>query len=1201
MSNTILHIYSFVICLLLTSWVGQNIVVAQPDKRFEHITVDNVFGVSEIYDITSDSDDFIWIATSKGLVRFDGFTYELFRNQNDNPKSISSNDVRCLLVDKKSNLWIGSLNGLNKYNRLTREFEHYQLTIEDTKNPVNRFRDIIEDEDGTIWIASEGDGLLNFNPNTGKFVVHSREIIDSINTKNARTLAIDREGIIWLGTNGEGLYRYNKNKDQFSQPFINEANVKENLANKAVINLYADKFDTLWIGMIDNGLAALDLKTGSLNFYQYSLKCDNCLSDNDVISINEDNAGNLWLGTWGGGLNIFNRTTHRFSVYKHSDFIPTSIGEDIIYCTYFDKNNITWIGTFGSGLDKYNPQKERFKSIRYVPNNPNSLNSSKVRCVYEDSKGLIWIGTYSGGLNCYDPKQDKFLYYLNSNINSIKNGAMVQAIFEDSEGLIWFGTSGDGLFSLNQKTKQLTQYTKNPTNTNSVSDNDIMAILQDKQGFLWIATFKEGLCKFNKKNKQFIRYKASAEDKNSLNSNILTALLLDSEQKLWISHENMGLNMLDLETMRMESFVHNPADSTSISSNSIGYFTNTPSGQLILATEVGFDVFDKKTKRFTRYNSTNGLGDFQIDGLLAQNDSIFWLGTNNGLFKFIPHLKLADCLQQYTQTDGLQGNDYNQGSCFKNKEGIMYFGGNGGVSYFRPSDIKNSQQVPEAFITKLKVFNQVIEPNKKYEGRLLLQTDLRYTESIVLAYSDKVLAFEFTALEYTNPYKIKFAYKLDGFDMGWNYTDARNRSIIYTNIPPGEYVFCVKATNSDGIWNEKYATLKITITPPFWQTWWFYSLLALIAIALVIAIIVIREKNLRKEKHILEKEVALRTAEIRKLIENLELKNDELNETNQLLEEQKEEINQYNEELKVTNNKLEWQNKRLESGVSILTKQKEKLEIAMQRLAEAQYQLVQSEKLVALGVLTAGIAHEINNPINFISSGMAALEDILPNLLQVLEQYDKISIDNIDMKLQQINALKADIDFDILIAMTSKVIDNIKLGIGRTVEIIRSLQLFTRSDSNEYLLTNINENINYALIMLHNEYKYRITIEKNFGVIPDIYCVPGRINQVFVNLINNAIQAIDNIGTIKISTSFQLNEVCIKIKDSGMGIPNNIIQKIFDPFFTTKPVGKGTGLGLSITYGIIQQHNGRIEVESNELNGTEFSIYLPAQPPQPDL
>ena len=428
------------------------------------------------------------------------------------------------------------------------------------------------------------------------------------------------------------------------------------------------------------------------------------------------------------------------------------------------------------------------------------------------------------------------------------------------------------------------------------------------------------------------------------------------------------------------------------------------------------------------------------------------------------------------------------------------------------------------------------------------------TKEIDLSHDQNVITLEFAALNYIRSEENRYRYKLDGVDDDW--VDAgTEHTASYQGLQAGSYIFRVMGSNNAGVWNTEGAQLKIHIHPPWWRTLPAIISYILILIFLLYAYIKVREKKLVQDKEKLEKKISERT--------------EELQEANTQLEEHHEELQQQKEELQQTLNFLK----------------------------ETQAQLVQTEKLASVGQLTAGIAHEINNPVNYISAGIGSLEVNLNEIREILDLYNEISPGNVKEKLKQIEEVKERLDYKELIDEIKDLIKSIKAGSERTTEIVKGLRTFSRLDENEIKAADLHEGIDLTLVMLHNKYKHHVEIIKQYGELPEVECFPGKLNQVFMNILSNAIDAISEKGSIVIKTwqDKTNNKVFISIKDDGIGMSAKDISNIFDPFFSTKDVGKGTGLGLSISHGIIEQHKGSIKVKSELGKGAEFIISLPVK------
>ena len=353
----------------------------------------------------------------------------------------------------------------------------------------------------------------------------------------------------------------------------------------------------------------------------------------------------------------------------------------------------------------------------------------------------------------------------------------------------------------------------------------------------------------------------------------------------------------------------------------------------------------------------------------------------------------------------------------------------------------------------------------------------------------------------------------------------------------------MRASNNEGVWNEEGVALKIHIKPPFTQTIWFYLILFVVLAPLPFMIAQIRTVRLRRQQRQLEAKVAERTEEVR-----------QKNET---------------------------------------------LEKTLEELKSTQTQLVDSEKMASLGQLTAGVAHEINNPINFVSGNVQPLRRDIDDLMEILGVYQRVVQEKgLESEFGEAKELQEELDYDYLVEEIDQLMKGISEGAERTAQIVRSLRNFSRMDEDSRKRADLHEGLESTLLILRNQFKNRIEVVRDFGELPQIMCYPGKLNQVFMNILTNAIQAIEGKGEIRLKTRLQGEWVRIEIGDTGKGMPEEVRKRIFEPFFTTKDVGHGTGLGLSISFGIIEKHGGRIEVESEIGKGTTFIITLPLESPE---
>lgn len=792
------------------------------------------------------------------------------------------------------------------------------------------------------------------------------------------------------------------------------------------------------------------------------------LSDNTILSIYEDQSRLLWVGTFSGGLNQSSRAKEHFTHYQHDPNNLESLGDNRVFSIYEDPREtrkIFWLGTQG-GLCRMNLEgKETFVNYKHDPNDPRSIIDNRIRSVYQDRLGVLWIGTYGGlsRMNGHELNRAAFTHYQHDpNDDSSLSHNRVWSIHEspnEAGKVLWIGTF-DGLNRFDRATKTFMHYKHDPNNPRSLSDNYIRTIYEDRSGVLWLGTLG-GLNRFDRATKTFTHYKHDPNNPGSLSDNRVRSIHEDS---------NHG-------------------------------------GMLWIGTSGGLNQFDRTTGIFKPYREKDGLPNDTVYGILEDDRGYLWLSTNEGLAKFNPE---NETFRNYDVNDGLQSNEFNGGAYFKSRNGEFFFGGASGLNVFHPDSLKDNPHIPPIVITDFKIFNKALRPGMARRFGKPLQSHITETEEIVLSYKENVFSFEFAALDFTFPQKNNYAYKMENFDEDWIYSETR-RFAMYTNLDPGEYVFRVKGSNNDGLWNEKGAAIKITITPPFWQTWWFRIVAGASVLALAFGWYRSRIKNIETQKKKLEIQVEEKTREIR----------------------------------------------------------------------QTQAQLVQSEKMAALGKLTAGIAHEINTPLGaLISNGDLFMRSVrkvkaifsAPDKAVEVEGHPELTrlLENIE----QLNTIN-------------------KTATDRIMAVVNSLRNFARLDMAELAIVDIHQGLENTLTLAHHELKNCIEIHKDYGNIPPIKCYPNKLNQVFMNLFVNASHAIHGQGEIFIKTRVRDGTIMIEFKDTGIGIADEDLGRIFDPGFTKKGFGVGTGLGLSIVYQIIEDHKGKIEVESEIGKGTVFRLILP--------
>jgi len=815
--------------------------------------------------ISQDSKGFMWFGTYDGLHRFDGYKVKVYKSEIGDPYSLCNNTVRFIFEDRSGILWIGTDGGLNQFDRETERFFHYQY---DPNNPnsisANMVQWICEDTSGMLWIGTFTGGLNRFDREKKQFVRYQNNPNDSTSISHNLVSCVytDRSGNLWAATNG-GLNKFDPQKNNFVHYQYDPSN-SHSLSGNGAYRIYEDRNGSLWIGIMGGGLDLFDNKKGRFIHYRNRANDPFSLSDNRVRSIFEDQSGSLWIGTE-DGLNRFDRKNGKFIRYKNNPNDPFSLSNNTVLFIYEDHSGILWIGNDYGGINKFDRGTTRFEHYRKKPNNSNSLSGDIVSSIYETTdrgEKILWIATEGGGLNKYDKRKNLFTHYLfdPKNPNSI-NDNHVRALLEDRLGILWIGTN-TGLCQFDREKGTFICYNADPNNPFSLSNDVVFSIHEDKFGLLWIGTYGGGLNLFDRAKNRFTHYLTDPENPNSLSDNFVWSMCEDADGTLWIGTANGGLNQFNREKNQFVRYQVNPNNLNSLSSNKILCLHEDTSGILWIGTTDGLNSFNKVHNLFFRYRVTDGLPSNTIQSILEDDQGNLWLGTQDGLSRFTPSTKK---IRNFTVSNGLQSNEFGVNACFKSQSGELYFGGINGFNAFYPDSIKNNPYIPPIVITDFQIFNKSVRIGEKIEGHVVLDKSITEMKEITLSYKENVFLFEFASLHLASPENNQYAYMMEGFDKDWNYTDAGRRIATYTNMSSGEYIFRVKGSNSDGVWNEEGASLRIIITPPFWQTLWFKMIMSVLIAGCVFWIYQWR-KMIAKQREL--EELARNEKKYRSLFEN---------------------------------------------------------------------------------------------------------------------------------------------------------------------------------------------------------------------------------------------------------------------------------------------------------------------------------------------
>ena len=835
-----------------------NMLTGQLNRlEFANITRQQGLSNADINAIVQDKDGFIWFGTEYGLNRYDGYQIKVYRNIPGDSTSLPDNSINCLYVDREGILWIGTTRGgLSRYKKDSNSFSsHLHDPVDPHSISFNNITFITQDVFDNIWVATL-DGLNRYNKKENNFTQYygnnglSPE--KSLKSVNVRSIASDKTGNLWIGYERDGIGMLDIKKELFSH-YPLPAYIQKTSGENA-IQFMLDEGDNLWLGSRFSGILLFNKHTKqyrSLNNKEIDPRVTYLLPDH----------GNIWIATK-NGLYIYTKQTGLVTSFFHQDCNQNSLSNNSISCLFKDKQNILWAGSLHGGVS-YVINQKGFNVLRKDLCKQMSLYQQGVSAVLTDKKNNLWIGYFDNGIDIINLKTytKKYYYDLPTTHGSIRTGSIF-CIFQDSKERIWIGTYANGLFMYEPSTGKFKNFNHMSDNPESISGSDVRSICEDKDHQLWLAIHGRGIGRFNPETGKALSISYPHNNFGfSDASNWVYNVYVDRNNDLWVT----SVDGLSLSANRGKTFTnYSPSQKRSKNESLDVIWTLCDDGkQLWLGSGMGLSIFDKTKKIFTRVISKNdGFPSDAIAGILPGSHNYLWISTYNGLVKLNP-ANLKD-MTIFDQTDGLQGDQFLSNACFRAASGELYFGGQDGLTYFFPDSIKSYKFIPPVVITDFKLFNK----SENFAGSKILSKNISETKEITLKYNQNVITFNFVALNFEEPEKNQYAYRLEGFEDTWNIA-VNKREATYTNLSPGAYVFRVRASNNDGAWNNKGVSLKIQVLPPLWRSNGasiMYTILVIISLILYKRFIQNREK--------LKRQFALKQLDAEKQIEmnNIRLK-----------------------------------------------------------------------------------------------------------------------------------------------------------------------------------------------------------------------------------------------------------------------------------------------------------------------------------------
>ncbi len=1054
---------------------------------FTNYSINEGLSQSVVNCIFQDSKGYIWIGTQNGLNRFNGETFDVYSYNPADTSSISNNWIYTIAEDTNGNLWIGTKGGLNIYRENNNNFKRvvYQTGFE--HDITQYFYDIVCLNNGNMLINTPPViSVYNFEKDSFTHFQSKFEYDGSV--KDVKIPVIeDIDGKVWVGST-KGLAQFSFNTKEFSYfPFINRNGKIEDHVN--ISALFKSRQRKLWVGTtvglfsfnsVLNRFEEATFKLGSGENFSFENIC--------IRTILEDKNGNLHIGTEGRGLFVISTDSQNLFNIQNYNSENSEIGHNIVQSLIIDQSENLWIGTL-SGISKTDLKKKKFNLYRNS-NSPNSLDllGNVIASIYKNDDGILWVGNWGQGLNLVNRNTNEVEHFSTQHAGNHKlSNDFIHVIFKDSNGNIWLGTRNGIMIYDKPENRFLPYYDyfKNPALPN-LNNMRIYMILQDKSSNYWIGT-QNGLYKINLETSEVEVFQKELGVKNQqISANLVYSLLEDSEGLIWIATVG-GLDVYNPITKKMYHF---NKERNGLSDDFVITLCEDAKGRIWVGTSTYVNVYDKKDSTFMYYSQAEGIPNNRIFEIRKDKNNDIWVATGKGLCKFDEQ---KNTFQTFTPEDGLQSLEFNIRAACVSADGEMLFGGMNGFNSFYPDSISGNPYIPNLVFTSF--YTQ--------KGSLKEYVTLDESPKVVLSHNVYSFTIEFAALEYTNPKKNRYAYKMEGISNEW--VDIGNRKFVpFIALQPGEYIFKVKGSNNDGVWNDNEISLSIVVLPPWWRSFYAYFAYLILTLVSIVLFIKVRERKLINDKNILEQKVLERTLQIEQQNKLIISKNLELNELNRT-----------------------------------------------------------KDKFFSI------IGHDLGNQFN-----------IIVGFLEVLvTDFKKLDSGKVELHLT-----------------------NIYNSSKQAFNLLENLLTWARMQTNRihYNPENfiVSKKINESLELLSGAItKKNIQIEVHSDEENVVYADVNMFSTVFRNLVANAVKFTHENGkiTILIKKKGDYCEICVK--DNGVGISAEDIQKIFRIDNKHKTVGtmgeKGTGLGLILCKEFVEKNGGQISVKSVVGEGSEFCFTLP--------
>jgi signal transduction histidine kinase/ligand-binding sensor domain-containing protein len=1075
-----------------------------------------------VWAVTQDNSGFLWMATTSGLKRFDGNRIVTFTSQIRNTASLPNMNVRAVYAAADGNLWVTTqAGGLSLFDPFSKDFKHFKPNgeaIASAESTIFDFYSIAEDSRGRLWLTNFPDHTIYvFDPADGIFIPYTIGELSGLTFIQPQILAII-EDQIWVGTDGSGIAVIDSEGNLITYYRADSTPVSNLLSNR-VQSIKQDSGGRIWVGTLGGGLQWFNKSTGT---FVTVLNSDSSVAMDYIYSIEEDNSGMLWVGGNNGLLVLDSNSGALLAHYRHDTGNTASLTNNMVRAVFFDESGTVWVGNQSGGLHQMRRNKPFFNFTTSEDNQSVQFGQS-IRSFHQYSGNSILLGAGNGDIYVFNmqARQVTQSFLANETSGYTLSAHEATAFVAGNSGSLWFGTWGNGLRYFQSGSGLVRTFRHERGNPDSIPDNRVQLLRKSTDGIFWVGT-ESGLATFDPENGNFRRVMHQPIGWPPLGFASVQSLAFSEDQDsvYWIGTWQ-GLFRYDHANSRAVRFNHDIIDENTLSSNHVTSLYDDGSGALWVGTfGGGLNRLDKSTGNVELFTVEHGLSNNSIFGLLPDDNGNLWISTSGGLSRF--NLR-QNTFMNFDLDDGLANQFFWWGAAYKANNGYMFFGHTSGFTMFHPDSISQAGRVPPVVITSVRVFDQEIAFDSQ--------------KTLVLTHRQNYLTFDFAVLDFFNPSRNQYAYKMDGINSDWVFSGSQN-SVSFASLRGGEYNLRVRGANSDGVWNDDGVTLRISIKPPFWQTKWFYFLLVISGISMVLAFIHVRTRVIRARNENLELEVSRRTSD-------LELKQQELLRSYVDLREQTELLRQTNFELE-----------RQKEIVQLKSAELERKNLDLETLNQ--------EKNNLIGI----VAHDLRSPLSAVVSG-----------LQLISMQPDMSKDQL---IQTINTMDGFIRKQL--DMISRILDVESLESG---VLNLSLQTVDLRDVVQ------NEVDNAAVTASGKNISLKIdTIAVPVPVFVDV----RYLGQAVENLVSNALKFSPIGGSVSIKVTTENDKARFVIQDQGPGITANDQKKLFGRFqkLSAKPTGgeKSIGLGLSIVKRFVEAMGGTVWCESKPGNGAAFIIEL---------